>query len=785
MVKETVKISSQPRLSRQTEQPTDPKQSMDRHARDSRWRARWSVSLMSVWLIATVVVALLWGFEFRLLQEDKDEAYRRASVVAGVMADSLAQRAQRVLQTADALTLLVRSDYDRDPAGFRFEEAWTRPLISGDTITSVSVVGTDGRVLLSTLGEARGTDVRDDDYIRHPLDSGDAGLYVGKRRTGRVMGDLVVPVSRRLSPIDGSPGGVVVVAQSALAFVDDVTDGGGLSGGNVLAVYRSQDDGAGGALLAARVGSEPAPVRWARLSAYRDAGEAPTEAVIDPGDGVRRILARRSVTGYPVEVIAGISERDALMSYRDTRNARLVIAAVATLVLVAFFLIIGGLMRRLLGSGERLRRIAESDSLSRAFNRHWLDARLDAWFASGDRLPLALLYVDMNGFKQINDCFGHATGDVVLTKMADRLRALVGKTGEVARVGGDEFCVVLEAASAFGEAQALTARIREDLAMPFVVSGHVLAVSVCMGGALALEVNDSRSALLRRADLAMYEAKRNESGSGSVCFYTPELDDRANAMKVLSHDLRNAIARHEIYAALEPIVDLSVNSVIGYEVMARWRHPERGDVPARMFIELAEADGYVGAISECVFDLACARLAELEASSERELLLSFNLSSAEFLVEDLAARVVRRAQVHGVVSCKIQLEIPDGCLREDPLRVATVLAGLRESGVRVALSGFGESASRFQQLIEQPLTALQVPAAFVAGAPGDRRRAGVVQSMAVLARGMDCDVIVQGVETVSQHEWLSSLGRVWAQGSFYHIEHAVRLMPEAARWDEG
>jgi EAL domain-containing protein (putative c-di-GMP-specific phosphodiesterase class I) len=278
----------------------------------------------------------------------------------------------------------------------------------------------------------------------------------------------------------------------------------------------------------------------------------------------------------------------------------------------------------------------------------------------------------------------------------------------------------------------------------------------------------------------MYESKRaiQSLGGSAVCFYTPELDERSDALSTLSHDLREALERKEIYAALEPIVDIRSNALVGYEVMARWQHPQKGEIPARQFIGVAEAEGFAHAISEYVFDLACRRWSDMETVFGRELILSFNISAAEFAVDDLAERMSRRARVYGIAPEKVQIEIPESCLSDDPWKSGERVAELREAGLGVVLAGFGQSPTSYEHLMGLNFSALQIPAGFVRGTPDDRRRSGVVQSMIVLARSMDLQVIAQGVECAQQHMWLADLGDVLAQGSFYFPEHAVKLMPD-------
>ncbi|HTZ70471.1 MAG TPA: EAL domain-containing protein [Acetobacteraceae bacterium] len=394
---------------------------------------------------------------------------------------------------------------------------------------------------------------------------------------------------------------------------------------------------------------------------------------------------------------------------------------------------------------RRIHELAHSDPLTGLANRFRLRDRLTAARAQPrHRAKLALMCLNLDWFKTINDTVGYRGGDRLLIDVAARLGAAAGEGDTVARLGGDEFIVLCPNLERPEEAMALAEGMLRALVPPFMVEGRSLAITATIGIALTqTELADSEI-LYRQANLALQQAKRE--ARGSCVLFEPGMDTRMRSRRELEQDLRQALTNRELHLHYQPVFDSETLAVVGYEALLRWRHPKRGNVSPAEFIPLAEQCGLISAIGRWVLETACAEA----ASWTLPLTIAVNLSPAQFQNQDLARQVRQIVTSTGLATHRLELEVTEGLLVEDTERAQTVLGQLKSLGIRLALDDFGTGYSSLSYLRRFPFDRLKIDRAFVAELGLDADADAIVGCIMAMARSLRLEVTAEGVETEQQ-----------------------------------
>jgi diguanylate cyclase (GGDEF)-like protein len=461
-----------------------------------------------------------------------------------------------------------------------------------------------------------------------------------------------------------------------------------------------------------------------------------------------------------VPIRGGVFE--SYMSYEPTARA---IASDTRSLLIALIggllLLWAGLFRIVARASRRLRHQATHDTLTGLSNRaelHEHGARALA-NAARDGSLAALMLIDLDRFKEVNDTMGHEQGDRLLVDVAERLRQLLRGDDILARLGGDEFAVLANVPhrGAVGE---VATRLHRALALPFDVGGVAIELGASIGIALQPDHGEDVSTLLRHADVAMYEAKR--SGSHIETYSTERDPYSAERLKLLG-ELRHALDHDELVLHFQPKVALSSGSVIGVEALVRWQHPERGLLGPHEFLGLAERTGLIGDITRWVLDAATRQCATWRRSGI-ELPVAVNLAAANIVdttLPESVAHILQRWEVPGRL---LECEISEDTVMGDPRRAGDVLERLRELGVRLSLDDFGTGHSSLSYLKRLPLDEVKIDRSFVIGMADDPSDAAIVRSTIDLARHLGLEVVAEGVETTEVLDVLAALQCDVAQG---------------------
>lgn len=426
---------------------------------------------------------------------------------------------------------------------------------------------------------------------------------------------------------------------------------------------------------------------------------------------------------------------------------------------------------RLLEANQaRLRHEATHDALTSLPNRTFFQERLAATLQHARARPdrtYAVLFVDLDEFKSINDSLGHMAGDSLLIAVADRMRATTAPEDFIARIGGDEFALLLTHRHDLGQVEDAVEAIQDALVAPMLVESRAVYNTASIGIAI-IDPHDERiEEVLRNADTAMYHAK--SLGRGRHAFFDHHMHFEATRRLALTSDLRAAIEGEQFSVDYQPIVRLSDGRLQGFEALVRWRNPVSGEVLPGEFIPLAEEVGLVVPIGRYVFVEACRRLAEWRRRAPQlDLRMHVNLSVQEVLEPDLDAFVARNLRRFGLSSDDIVLEITESAvIRSNTLSLGS-LARLRATGVHLCIDDFGTGYSSLRYLHQLPFDALKIDRSFVESADGSLGSPPIVRMLIQLARSYDIDVVAEGVETTRQAEELMALDCEYAQGFHFH-----------------
>jgi diguanylate cyclase (GGDEF)-like protein/PAS domain S-box-containing protein len=379
----------------------------------------------------------------------------------------------------------------------------------------------------------------------------------------------------------------------------------------------------------------------------------------------------------------------------------------------------------------------------------------------------AVLFLDLDQFKTINDGFGHVLADQLLTQVGQRLRACVRPEDVVARIGGDEFTVLVSSIASSKEVIGLTDRIHAAMEVPIYVEMHEARATTSIGVALGTDAYDRSEDILRDADIAMYEAKA--LGRANTVIF----DDRMRASVVSRHavesDLRHAVERNELFLEYQPIVALGDLRVVGFEALVRWRHPSRGILQPSEFISTAEQTGLIVPIDQWVLRTACAQLRtwQVDAREAVPLTMSVNLSARQFSHNDLCSRVQRVLSDSQVATGSLNLEITESTMMERSDTVASVLAELRALQVEIHIDDFGTGYSSLSYLRMLPVSAVKIDRSFISGMQTNNERAEMVRAIVALAHNLRLTVVAEGVEAVEELKALQDLSCEFAQGYLF------------------
>ncbi|MDH4580880.1 bifunctional diguanylate cyclase/phosphodiesterase [Pseudomonas sp. BN415] len=412
----------------------------------------------------------------------------------------------------------------------------------------------------------------------------------------------------------------------------------------------------------------------------------------------------------------------------------------------------------------KLQNVAHFDPLTslpnrRAFNEYFLEKlQTHADF----KQPLAVMFLDVDHFKRVNDSLGHDAGDELLKVVAERVRSVLRREDVIARLGGDEFCVLASLGNLM-EAKALSQRIMERMKEPITLAGRNVTMTTSIGISLYPDDGETFEELLKHADLALYQAK--SSGRNNLHFFSRHLKNKATFELQLEEELHLALAKDQgLFLSYQPILDLHSGQVTKLEALVRWQHPQLGLLPPDRFIGVAEANGFIAQLDTWVLRQACRDLASLAAQGFQDLRVAVNCSALNLCRDELADEVQRALRETGVRPQRLELEVTENALMHNVNQALHLLERIRNLGVSISIDDFGTGYSSLAYLKRLPLDTLKIDRSFVMDIPGSHADMEIVQAIIGMAHTLHLQVVAEGVETREQLDFLRGHGCDYIQG---------------------
>ena len=438
-------------------------------------------------------------------------------------------------------------------------------------------------------------------------------------------------------------------------------------------------------------------------------------------------------------------------------------------------------------SEERLLYLAHYDVLTNLPNRELFTDRLEHALANAYRLGMqvALLFIDLDRFKQVNDTLGHSAGDELLRQVSQRLKNNIRENDTAARLSGDEFTVVLEQVRQIHDVETVARKLLTELCATYAIKGREVTIGASIGIALYPDDADDAEKLIRFADQAMYNVKGN--GRNSYAFYEKgKVNLAANGRFNVENELRCALEHEQFVLHYQPQIDLATQHIVGFEVLLRWQHPEQGLIPPAKFIGILEDSSLILPVGEWVLRTACYRLQQLQAKGHQSLRMAINLSARQYHRYYLAETIDSILAETGIASSALELEVTEGTLIHNIEDTIDVLHAVHERGVSVSVDDFGTGYSSLSHLRQLPIDTLKIDQSFVKNCHDNASDRAIVKGIISLAHNLGLKVIAEGIETAEHYEFLKSLHCQEGQGYYlsrplaseqleYILEHGLML----------
>jgi diguanylate cyclase (GGDEF)-like protein len=525
--------------------------------------------------------------------------------------------------------------------------------------------------------------------------------------------------------------------------------------------------------------------------AEQEDDDVPVSLGASPWDGVRRYSSARQFYEFPLAVIVGLSESEQLAAARRNIDSYALRAVIASVVVVALGALLAYMSWQLAQSrrreaeskiahAEHVEYLAYHDGLTTLPNRSLFSKLLSQGIslAARQQRRLAVAFLDLDRFKQINDTLGHEAGDELLREVAARLKACVRESDTVARLGGDEFVVLLPDLSEERYAATVAQKILTAVARPFMLIGQEFRVTASIG--ISTYPNDGldEQTLTKNADIAMYQAK--EEGKNNFQFYSEALNANSLERLALESSLRHALERGEFRLHYQAKRDIATDQITGMEALLRWEHPDLGIVGPLKFLPIAEETGLIVPIGRWVLTTACRQNVDWQRQGLPRLNIAINLTARQFKDEHLIEDIRSILELTGMEPSFLELEISESILIHDVQTTLQVLTKLKGMGVRIAIDDFGSGFSSLSTLQQFPLDTIKIDRSFIREVSGASNDSGLTDAIIAMGRALSMTVVAQGVETREQAEFLRQHACDELQGFYFAkpvpADQATRLL---------
>ena len=742
----------------------------------------------AAWATAATLIALTWAGTLGAMHAQHQEAQARVESQLANQALAFEDQLYRQFLALDQTLRILETQWEKDSQHFDLIAWHQQAVVFSDLSLHIFVTDANGVIRASTRPDLIGVNVASRDYFRHEasLPADDDRMFIGRSTRGLVTQQWQMNMARRLDHMGGGFGGVIGLSYDTAALTR---------------FYRDADMGSLG--MIALVGMEDGQLRALAGPHSTKLGTSIVDSELyaailattegrwvgpSPTDGILRIHAFRRVQNQSLSVLVGLDLNEAMRESASWANGARVFATGITLLILSATIYLLRAMRSAWKREERLANehaaleasnlqleaakrelehasaralfLAAHDSLTGLPNRRLLNERLrEATKNAGtDNAGFAVLCVDLDGFKAVNDVRGHLVGDALLVQVAERLRGLVRDSDIVARVGGDEFIIIQTMVDEPSAASKLARRVVDRLATSYLVEGCQVQAGASVGVALCPAHGSCPDELLRNADLALYRAK--EGGRNRFRLFEPAMEIRLDEDRLIEQDLRIAIGSDQLRIFYQPIYDRQNMALVRFEALVRWKRPDCGDIAPGIFIPIAERSDLIIKLGSWVIKTACAEAARWPES----IRLSVNLSPVQLLQPDFVHFVTGILQSIGFPPNRLELEVTEGIFLQNTSEVLDIMRSLKKLGVTIALDDFGTGYASLSSLRQFPFDTLKIDKSFLSLSDGGCEAYAIVNAILSLADSLGLAVVAEGIENKAQLEWLQRSGCDELQG---------------------
>jgi diguanylate cyclase (GGDEF)-like protein len=723
-------------------------------------------------LIAVLLLAATWGVTLGLIRFKHAEAEHDAAILSRELMGTYEAQVVRVLREIDQTLNLVKFWHERTGMRGTLAELAERGLLPPDLVFSVGIADRDGTIVESTrpLGTVS---VADQDYFRKQRDSG--SIVVGQLPRG-ATGEGKLPFTRRLSAANGDFDGVVIVAVDAAFFVSGY-DASKLGEHGVLGIL-----GTDGIFRVRRSGDSMFSgdaIDDSSLLPKPDETEAEPPVSRSSWDGMRRWISAREIYGFPLAIVVGLSQDEQLAAVKRDSTNYIWRAAAGSVGIVLLTALLGRMSWQLAQSrlresesklehARRVEYLAYHDGLTGLPNRSMFSKLLSQRISEARRYnrQLAVAFLDLDRFKQINDTLGHEAGDQLLQEVATRLQGCVRDSDTVARLGGDEFVVLLPELEDGKCAATVAHKVLAVIGKAFTLIGHEFRVTASIGISVYPQDGQDEQTLTKNADIAMYQAKAE--GKNTFQFYSEKLNANSLERLTLESSLRHALERDEFRLHYQSKRDIRSGRIAGVEALLRWEHPDLGTVTPMQFIPVAEETGLIVPIGKWVLKTACLQSMAWQNEGLPPLSIAVNMSARQFSDEYLLQDLESILKATGMNPQLLELELAESLLIHDVENTLRILTGLKSLGVRIAVDDFGTGYSSLATLQRFPLDTVKIDRSFIGDLAGPSENAALADAIVAMGKSLSLTVIAQGVETKEQADFLRAHACDELQGFYFN-----------------
>ncbi|WP_339483039.1 MULTISPECIES: bifunctional diguanylate cyclase/phosphodiesterase [unclassified Pseudomonas] len=742
-------------------------------------------------LLTVLLLSVIWAGTLYLIKVEQARAQQGIAEVSLEIGATYEAQILRAVREIDQTLKLVKYTYESGRETNPLPKLKARALLPSPYLFDVSVVDSSGLVVASTQSSEVGNRIAKDELQTVGRDT---VLSISRLWKSPVTGEWKLRFSRRLDAGDGAFAGIAMVEVDAAYFVSSY-DASKLGNHGLLGLL-----GIDGVFRARRSGEAISAGDKVNYAAVVPDTEN-TEAVrsINGLDGVRRYISARQLYDFPLAVIVGLSEEEQLAVVKQQARTYLWRAAGGSLLLV----LLAGLLARMswqlvqsrlrageakIAYAENVEYLAYHDGLTALPNRSQFSKLLSQSISQASRYhrQLAVLFLDLDRFKQVNDTLGHDAGDQLLKEVALRLKACLRISDTVARLGGDEFVILLPELSDDKDVATTAQKILGAIARPFNLQGQEFRVTASVGISVFPQDGLDEQTLKKNADIAMYQAK--QCGKNNFQFYSAKLNADSLERLTLELSLRHALERHEFQLHYQAKRDIGSGRITGMEALLRWNHPDLGIVAPMQFIPVAEETGLIVPIGKWVLKTACQQNVAWQQQGLSRLGVAVNLTARQFADENLLTDLAEILAETGMDARLLELEIAESLLMQDVKRALSVLTGLKHLKVRIAIDDFGIGYSSLSALEQFPLDVIKIDRSCICDTSSGSEDKALTEAIIAMGRTLSLTVVAQGVETKAQADFLRDNACDEFQGFYFNKpvpadQFKVLLQAQAADTD--